>query len=388
MRAYGYPRPTTPFFDRLAQKGVLFERAYASAYFTTESFDSIFTSRHGLALRPVLPEGATPDDLSGYEALLNPAFPTLPGLLKGAGFLTVQVSTEGHEYLFEEFTDPASGVYLPPHVDQPPQHTDIRARALFFPVYNTLSQVLLRSSLAWQWALFMDHVREKNSGVIEVIRRHRRRLLFVHGHLFDTRTDFFPILTLGPGGKRTKGEAWPYDDAVLAADVRLQNLLGSLEGEGLLEDALIIISADHGERNLPRPVWVPLLMVYPRALPEGRRIRQPVSLIDVAPTVLELVGVPLEGLGFDGRSLLGLVQGSPKAESQLDGELVIARILGALNRLVVRSDERFPPRSGPRISPSHGKARRGDDSGLSSPCEADKTKGCRGTQEDPKAPGI
>jgi arylsulfatase A-like enzyme len=89
---------------------------------------------------------------------------------------------------------------------------------------------------------------------------------------------------------------------------------------------LLIITADHGEEFAEHGalghghalheelVHVPLLIRWPAGIAGGRRIDQPVSLLDVYPTLLELVGLPSQA-GLLGKSLAGVLRGSAAARA-------------------------------------------------------------------------
>jgi arylsulfatase A-like enzyme len=107
-----------------------------------------------------------------------------------------------------------------------------------------------------------------------------------------------------------------YDAEVMAVDARIGELLSGMERRGLLDHAIVVVTADHGEEFLEHErishdaalydetVHIPLGVVAPGA---GRRdVRDVVSLVDVAPTVLELAGVPVPAT-FAGRSFHDLV---------------------------------------------------------------------------------
>ena len=97
-------------------------------------------------------------------------------------------------------------------------------------------------------------------------------------------------------------------------------VLGALRDVGLEDDTAVVFCADHGEMLGERGLWykmsffepsarVPLLVRAP-GHPSARRVGDPVSLLDLAPTLLELAGVPALGdlaEELDGASLLGLV---------------------------------------------------------------------------------
>ena len=114
-----------------------------------------------------------------------------------------------------------------------------------------------------------------------------------------------------------------YDGAIAYTDEALSDFLDSLRADGVLDRSLVIVTSDHGEelfehggfghkRTLHAEVLdVPLLVRDPDGLGSGRRIRTPVSLVDIPATILDRVGFLEPGRGFgDGRSLLPLVRGS------------------------------------------------------------------------------
>ncbi len=95
--------------------------------------------------------------------------------------------------------------------------------------------------------------------------------------------------------------------------------------DGVLDSTLLVFMSDHGEHLGEHGQWehhppgfkqvihVPLFMVYPERFPEGRRISEPVQLLDLMPTVLELAGVDRGPLMLQGDSLLSLVDGEQSA---------------------------------------------------------------------------
>jgi choline-sulfatase len=103
-----------------------------------------------------------------------------------------------------------------------------------------------------------------------------------------------------------------YYAAISYLDERIGEVLGALRDAGLEDRTTVLFCADHGEMLGERGLWykmaffeqsarVPLLVRRPGQ--PGRRVSQPVSVMDVAPTLLELAGVPADGLEFDGASL-------------------------------------------------------------------------------------
>jgi choline-sulfatase len=109
-----------------------------------------------------------------------------------------------------------------------------------------------------------------------------------------------------------------YFAAISYLDERIGEILDALRETGLDESTWVVLTADHGEFLGERGLWykmsfldpsarVPLVIRPPGAGAE-RRVRTPVSLLDLAPTLLELAGVPA-GADMDGESLTGLLDG-------------------------------------------------------------------------------
>jgi choline-sulfatase len=111
-----------------------------------------------------------------------------------------------------------------------------------------------------------------------------------------------------------------YFAAISYLDERVGDVLGALRDAGLADDAIVLFTADHGEMLGERGLWykmaffedsarVPLIVHAPGRL-APRRVAEPVSLLDVAPTLLELTGQPDAGAGMDGASLVPLLGGA------------------------------------------------------------------------------
>lgn len=113
-----------------------------------------------------------------------------------------------------------------------------------------------------------------------------------------------------------------YDGAVTWADAQFGRLMAGLDARGLLDHVVVVVVSDHGEElgeegafahrtTLDDEVTrVPLLVRLPGGAHGGRRVTDLVSLVDVAPTLLELTGAPAALYG-DGRSLAGALDGGP-----------------------------------------------------------------------------
>lgn len=113
-----------------------------------------------------------------------------------------------------------------------------------------------------------------------------------------------------------------YDAEITYHDHYMSKFLHALEEKGLLEDTLVVVSNDHGEEMFDHGkighghtlydelLRNPLLLRFPRLLPAGQQIKVPVETVDLAPTLLELLGAdPLQVV--EGSSLLPTIFGLP-----------------------------------------------------------------------------
>ena len=111
-------------------------------------------------------------------------------------------------------------------------------------------------------------------------------------------------------------------EMILAVDESLGRIIATLDSLKLLDKTVLVLSSDNGfffgehglttERRLPyeESIRNPLLMRYPPRIPAGLRPEGLVLTVDLAPTVLDLAGVPISP-SIQGRSLVPLFQGTP-----------------------------------------------------------------------------
>jgi choline-sulfatase len=140
--------------------------------------------------------------------------------------------------------------------------------------------------------------------------------------------------------KHKPGEKSPYSEddqkwiralylgGVAYHDAQLARFLDELKKAGVLDDALVVYSGDHGEELFDHGglghghslydevVRSPLVLSYPRVLPLGATVKETVELVDLLPTAVELLGVPPLA-GVHGTSLLGAVFAKPSPTSSV-----------------------------------------------------------------------
>lgn len=147
--------------------------------------------------------------------------------------------------------------------------------------------------------------------LIERIRQHKEGPLFLFTHLMDPHFPYDSATTRGTRWNRFVAEVVQVDKAV-------GQLWDALEAGGLLDRTTLIISADHGEafgqHDTPyhtitlyeELIRVPLFVRIPGVRP--RRVDQPVTLMDLGPTILDLYGQPTPGYWL-GQSLVPFFRG-------------------------------------------------------------------------------
>jgi len=144
-----------------------------------------------------------------------------------------------------------------------------------------------------------------------------------------------------------------YMGEIAYADSQLGRLIDGVQGRGELSETLVVITADHGESLGDNGVWfnhgddlydastqVPLLMFWPDVVPAGAMFSEPVEHTDIAPTVLDLMGLaPFNSI--DGQSIEPMLRGMTGRRSARGVcydrvANVAAREAGALERPTLR----------------------------------------------------
>src|SRR5262245_50401417 len=302
LGCYGYARPTTPFLDRESHAGVLFADATAPSSWTYPSHAALFTG-----LYPGR-NGAT-----RLEQRMRKDVASLAEWLGARGFRAAGVVSStlfagyGLERGFEklEYVDPGG-----------PEPSKVTARAVewlsavdrsrpFFCFVHYLDPHSDYSSLPEFEAPFVGPYSGPANGKSEQLFQH------VQGFLHFDAADARHLSDL-------------YDAGVRQQDAELEKLFAHLERAGFLADTLVVLVSDHGEEFLEHgqvmhglsqyeeSVRVPFLLWGP-GVPRDVRVAETVSLVDVMPTVLDLLGVPAPA-ALDGESLRALWEhpGSPR----------------------------------------------------------------------------
>ena len=364
MSLYGYERATTPNIDRLARESIVFEHCLANSTFTTPSYVSQFAGLYAGCLRNEPPE---PDEAPDAEARgrwrrwsLPEERHTLTEALAEAGYRTAAFIDNnligrgfGIDQGFEVYderavrlgsTDPASGI------------RDIVPRALAWidsleegePFFLFVQALDVHSPYApgddFAAAFEGDEAWKSADRAPVVASLEERRgpgsgfdfvpAFIVRGTQADADAPLPADVAVGP-------IVAAYDAEILALDDALGELFAGLRARGLLEHAILVLTADHGE-SMSEHGWyfnhstwyeevlrVPLLFRLPGARGAGARVAQTVQLVDLYPTFLQLAGLDIARGDLHGRSLVPLLEGGglPDAPVLAEGGLFDPSIL-------------------------------------------------------------
>jgi arylsulfatase A-like enzyme/Tfp pilus assembly protein PilF len=259
LPAYGYTQVATPAIDALRADSILFENAYSHTPLTLPSHTSMLTgllpAEHGLR-----------DNLGESLADVDEK-PFLPRALKEAGYSTgAMVST----LVLQRNTG------LSDHFDLYNDTADMLAK--FARLYRRGDETLAEAT-AW-----LDTVADDP--------------FFLFFHLYDAHTPYEPV---APYDQRYED---PYDAEVAYSDEVIGGLMTHLRQLEVYDDALIILVSDHGEGlgdhgEYEHGVFVyrstqhiPLLVKLPGGTKGGTSVSRPVGLVDLYPTIAELLGLP------------------------------------------------------------------------------------------------
>jgi arylsulfatase A-like enzyme len=316
--AYGYPGKTTPGMDAFAREGVVFERAMAQSSWCLSNYASLFTGYvpevHGLyAMAPrKLPESQF----------------TVAQLMKKAGYDTAAWSGGtwllpewGLDRGFDRYANTlTSAAALTAFGSRVPEMLDwIKARGPrpFF-LYASIED------LHWPYAAELTMSEEPDSESVDLAGVSSRvQLLRTPGGAAAKPPD--PPLPEGlpprPASGPLPGLVAKYDASLARADAQIADFLRSIRRMGLWENTVVIITGDHGEQlgehgltghmeGLYEPILhVPLLLRHPgKPQWKGRRVGELVERVDLAPTLLDIAGIPSEGLELQGRDLMELLR--------------------------------------------------------------------------------
>ncbi|MBS4217539.1 sulfatase [Bacillus sp. FJAT-49711] len=310
LGCYGYHLPTSPYIDKIAGQGVLFESAFASDIPTEVAHTSIFTGKVGLTTG-VVSHGSS-------LTYLPKEVKWLPTILRNAGYTTAAVD---NLYNLKEWFARGYQYYI---------NTVGKTRWIDGQTINTLAK---------PW-----------------INEHKDKDFFLFLHYWDPHTPYLPpkdyIPTFYDSSKNQydptnksmesafNHPAYPffkyhhydllgkitdtnYVNALYDAEIRyLDDLLKDLDDYlielGIQDETMLVLFGDHGESLTEHDIYwdhcglydqtvhIPLIIRWPNFIPAGKRIRSLVQHADLMPTLLEALNLEIPS-DLDGKSLFPLI---------------------------------------------------------------------------------
>lgn len=346
MSLYGYPIETTANLERFAQSAHVFERFFAASNFTTPAIVSLMTGRQVDTHR-----------IMHLEARLAPDAQkdNVAQVLHDAGYLTAAFVANPYAHPLQ------SGMAASfDYVAFPPRRGAwgaMLARLLRLEGFNL--QPLVDRLLPWLEPV-LSHINPEPGDITPFPAEHvfaqarafldrygAQPPLFVWVHIMPPHDPYLPpapfLYSILPGktldtrasmdGMAAKPPKMPqamldqmrlrYDEHVRYADDATGHFLDELKARGYFDSSVVLVAADHGEsfgrgwvgHNGPylyqSLIHVPLIVRLPGQT-QGSRIGAFAQHADVAPTLLELLGLPRAG-SMEGESLLPALSGRPLA---------------------------------------------------------------------------
>jgi arylsulfatase A-like enzyme len=305
----GYARDTTPRLRRLAEQGANFAIAYSTTASTAPAHASLFTSlyprEHGL---------------DRNSLVLDPDVETLAELLAARGFQTAGIPSS---YVLDSEFGVAQGF------ERWDDHFELEE-----------SMVELRGKDGAERKASLDRRADftTDRAIAWLGGRETARPFFLFVHYMDPHAPYEPP---PPFDARFAGDAVSqraptevrrkavnaYDGEIAYADEQLGRLVDQLDALGLAERTIVVVTADHGEGLQEHGVWlhtvnvheeqvrVPLVFRWTGRIAPGRVVSEPVSIVDVVPTLLDLMGLAAGATPPSGRSLAAALRDGARVEA-------------------------------------------------------------------------
>ncbi|MDO8142623.1 MAG: sulfatase [Candidatus Brocadiales bacterium] len=301
---YGYNRNTTPNIDKLAKEGVLFTHAFSQSAWTTPGMISIFTS-----LYPPT-HGVDAKDRTLKDDVL-----TLPKVLKGNGYtapvLPRFVDIQNYWHLGFDVVDKErfSGEEGEDLLKLLEAYKDQR----FFIWYHYHGLHLPYNPQKPYDKIFQEDISGGMTAETESIGLVKTKSVIRNGSVSFNSAEKKAVVAL-------------YDGQIRQLDDYMGLLMEKMKQWGILDNTILIITSDHGEELFEHGfighastslnaklydeiIHIPLIIRWPKKV-EHRIVDELVQQIDVMPTILDMLGLPIPE-GLHGYSLLPFIRGKP-----------------------------------------------------------------------------
>ncbi len=296
MSLYGHDRANTPTLERLAKHAVTFRKAYSTSSWTLPAHASMLTGLYPTSIAP----DATDRRLYKASTLLAEMFASKghrTGAVVGGGFVSDELgASDGFESFQERAGVRAALEWIDAHRDEP-----------FFFFFHTYSA----------------HSPYNDRRYAESIEPGRLAGLYAGGTK-EERTRLHNMVHTGRPKLDAEEKEYVlalYDGGIARADAMVGALLDGLSAMGLADDTAIVVTSDHGEEFWQHTargaahghtlhgelLQVPLLWYEPGLHRGQAAVDEPVSLVDIAPTIISRFGLEPRA-DLDGLDLTPLLE--------------------------------------------------------------------------------
>jgi choline-sulfatase len=341
LGAYGHPQVQTPNIDRLARRGVTFERAYSQFPLCSPSRSSMLTGRRpdttGVLANPRSGRVATDYTSSPHFREFIPDTVTLPQLFRQRGYVAARVGKLYHYGVPGQIG--TSGLDDPPSWDyivNPAGRDKAEEHKVFSLVPGSYGGVL-------SWLAADGSDLEQTDGLVAtaaigLLEQYRDRPFFLAVGNFRPHTPYvspkkyferYPVerialpelsaddrqRTPAPAYASAKAEQDRMSDdlrrqaiqaywaSISFMDAQVGRVLDALDRLGLADRTIVVFTSDHGYHLYDHGLWqkqslfersarVPLIVAAPGKAGNGRKTRALAELVDLYPTLADLAGLP------------------------------------------------------------------------------------------------
>ena len=352
LGAYGYDKPTSPAVDALAADSTVFDRTFAPAPWTRPSCGSLLTSRYPPEI-----------GLDGMFKPLPSEIPILPQYLSNEGYRTAGVVSSVHlsaQFGFDKGWDllDIGTTYLQwTGTKMAYSRLGLVAWGETYPRYD--ARELTDRAIDW----LDDALDDGPEPVFMYLHYSDPHAPYRPPEEFDRWREFAAPEVVEAIDEPPFSPTWAnrtlsqlevaamvarYDAEIAYFDREFQRLLEHLRATGIYDRSLIVLTSDHGEEFGEHGGWahahtlynellhVPMVVKYPEHLerPKGRRVEATTSLVDVVPTVRDVLAADWPQNLFRGRSLL-------RTDLGADDYAVYAKADGHGLRSVMAGDDKL-----------------------------------------------
>jgi arylsulfatase A-like enzyme len=292
MSCYGYSRLTTPYMDRVAAQGIVFENCFSACIPTTPGYTTLFSGKDVMSHEKVSLDPRGP---------IDPAIKLMPEMLREFGYASALVGF-GEDFFrgFDRYLGFDAGWYA--WEDRPARKAE-NLNAATLPVLEELAKS------GQPWLLFLRHMDPHApylppppyDGLFYSKDPTQPGLDMAPIRDFPNFADFH-LSWMPPGIQDAAHPIAMYDGELAYMDACIQRILVRLEELGQADDTLVLITSDHGEtlydhgcyfdhHGLYEPtLHVPLIVRFPDGLGAGMRVPGCVLHQDLMPSLLDLLG--------------------------------------------------------------------------------------------------